>query len=235
MVTDKRKKRKVLLFDLDWTLIYTGGAGVRALNQAYEKRYGIANAAKAVVVDGMTDPAICRQMIKVHQKRQADETEIQALCQTYLEQLAIEVPTSPGFIILPGIPSLLEHLRDHSEVVLALGTGNLKRGAEIKLARPDFWKYFPLGGFSDDSESRPDVLRAAVKRAEDFAERSFTNTDVIVIGDTVHDIRAARAIGADVLAVACGPTTSDVLAAEKPTYLLKDLSDTSHVVELLLR
>ncbi len=177
MVIAKSKIRKVLLFDLDWTLIYTGGAGLRALNHAYESLYGLADAAKGVVLDGKTDPAICREMIRVHQKRQAEAAEIEALCEKYLEQLAIEVPKSPGFRILPGIPELLERLSGHPDVLLALGTGNLKRGAEIKLARPGFWKYFPVGGFADDSEERPEVLRAAVRRAEEHAGRSFAASE----------------------------------------------------------
>jgi len=233
MVTTKPKIRKVLLFDLDWTLIYTGGAGLRALNHAYEALFGVAEAAKGVVLDGKTDPAICREMIKVYQKRQAEDTEIRALCDKYLEQLAIEVPISPGFRILPGIPALLDRLAGHPEALMALGTGNLKRGAEIKLARPDFWKYFPIGGFSDDSEDRAEVLRAAVRRAEAHAGRSFSASEVIVIGDTVHDIHAARAIGATVLAVACGPTKREVLAAAHPDHLFDDLSDTQAVLNVL--
>lgn len=233
MVTPGPKIRKVLLFDLDWTLIYTGGAGVRALNYAYQSIYGKADGAKGVTLDGKTDPAICREMISVHEKRQAKELEIRVLCDKYLQQLAIEVPKSPGFRIMPGIPALLDRLAAHSDVLLALGTGNLKRGAEIKLERPGFWKYFPVGGFSDDSEARPDVLRAAVRRAEKHAGRSFASSEVIVIGDTVHDIHAARAIGAAVLAVACGPTKSDVLAAQKPDHLFDDLSDTQAAFNVL--
>jgi phosphoglycolate phosphatase len=130
---------------------------------------------------------------------------------------------------------LLERLANYPEVLMALGTGNLKRGAEIKLARPGFWKYFPIGGFSDDSEERPEVLRAAVRRAQERAGRPFSASEVLVIGDTVHDIHAARAIGAAVLAVACGPTTPDTLAAQNPDYLFKDLADTTRVVDVLLR
>ncbi len=233
MVTPKSKIRKVLLFDLDWTLIYTGGAGLRALNHAYEALFGLAEAAKGVVLDGKTDPAICREMIRVHKEREAQESEVRLLCEKYLEQLAIEVPKSPGFRILPGISEMLERLEGHPEVLLALGTGNLKRGAEIKLARPGFWKYFPIGGFSDDSEQRPELLRAAVRRAQEHAGRSFSASEILVIGDTVHDIQAARAIGAAVLAVACGPTKYEDLAAKNPDHIVHDLSDTQTILRIL--
>src|SRR5690348_5366834 len=134
--------RRLLLFDLDWTLIYTGGAGLRALNHAYHTLYGVADAAKGVVLDGKTDPAICREIIRVHQKREPTASDLAAFCEGYLKQLAVEVPQSAGYRILPGIPDLLEQLHRRSDVLMALGTGNLKRGAEIKLARPGFWKYF---------------------------------------------------------------------------------------------
>jgi phosphoglycolate phosphatase len=234
MVTAKTKIRKVLLFDLDWTLIYTGGAGVRALNTSYQSLFGISEAAKSVVLDGKTDRAICREMIVFHQKRPAQESEIQALSSKYLEQLAIEVPRSEGYRVLPGISEILERLKDHPEVILTLGTGNFKKGAEIKLARADFWKYFPVGGFADDSEKRPEILGAAVRRSEEYAGRSFSGSEILVIGDTVHDISAGRAIGASVLAVACGPTKSEILAAQKPDYLFNDLSDTAKTLEVLL-
>src|SRR5260221_9449145 len=107
MVTQGPKIRKVLLFDLDWTLIYTGGAGVRALNHVFERFFGVPEAIKQVSPDGKTDPAICREMIKVLLKREPKEGEIEKLCRGYLDQLALEIPQGPGYKILPGIPALL--------------------------------------------------------------------------------------------------------------------------------
>src|SRR6266851_3686117 len=104
MVTSKSQIRKLLLFDLDWTLIYTGGAGVRALDHAFEKAFGIPQAMKKVSPDGKTDPAICREMIRVLLNREPREGEIEKLCRGYLDQLAIEVPNGPGYRVLPGIP-----------------------------------------------------------------------------------------------------------------------------------
>src|ERR1700730_8842681 len=173
MVMARSKIRKVLLFDLDWTLIYTGGAGVRALDHSFEKLFGIPQAMKNVSPDGKTDPAICREMIRVYLKREPLPGEIEKLCRGYLDRLAEEVPNGPGYRVLPGIPELLETLSRLDTVLLGLGTGNLEEGAKIKLARADLMKFFPFGGYGSDAEDRPTVLREAVKRGEKLANKTF--------------------------------------------------------------
>ncbi len=232
-MSQKTEIRKLLLFDLDWTLIYTGGAGVRALNQAFEKLYGLKEAMKGISPDGKTDPAICREMIKVHLKKDPSASELEKLCAGYLEHLAKEVPNGPGYRILPGIPELLSQLAEKPQVLMGLGTGNLEEGARIKLARADFMKYFRFGGYGSDAENRPDVLSTAVKRGEKIAGRKIKPEEVVVIGDNSRDIQAGQAIGAVTVAVASGPMSLEELAAEKPTHIFKDLSDTKAVFRVL--
>lgn len=225
--------RKLLLFDLDWTLVYTGGAGVRALDFAFEAQFGIPQAMASISPDGKTDPAICREMIRVLLKREPDPGEIEALCKGYIDRLRQEVPNGPGFRILPGIPALLEALSARTDIVMGLGTGNLKAGAEIKLARPNFWHYFRFGGFADDSELRPNVLRTAVQRGEALAGHPFAPKDVIVIGDNWRDVDAGQAIGATTIAVASGPMKAHELATHNPDHIFEDLSDTAKVLHVL--
>ncbi len=226
--------KRLLLFDLDWTLIYTGGAGVRALNQAFEKLHEVPQAMKTVNPDGKTDPAICREMIKVHLKRDPAEQEVSRLCRSYLDYLALEIPEGPGYRILPGIPHLLEALFPRTDILMGLGTGNLEEGARIKLARADFMKYFRFGGYGSDAEHRPDVLRIGVKRGEEMAGKPFAARDVIVIGDNIRDVQAGQAIGATTVAVASGPMGMDELAATQPDHLFLDLSKTDEVLRVLL-
>jgi len=226
--------KKLFLFDLDWTVIYTGGAGIWALNHAFESRFQIPEAMKGISPDGKTDPAIIREMIKVHLKREALQSEIDALCQSYVERLPVEVAKSPGYRILPGIPELLEALSKIPEVYIGLGTGNLKGGAAAKLARSSLGPYFKFGGFADDSENRPDVLRAAVRRGEELAGEAIPPRQVIVIGDNFRDVLAGQAIGAVTVAVASGPMKYDQLAEHKPDFIFQDLSDTHRVLESLL-
>ena len=227
--------KHLLLFDLDWTLIYTGGAGIRALNHAFEKQFGVANAMKAVSPDGKTDPAICREMVRVHLGRPAADEEIGQLCRGYLDQLALEIPHGLGYRILPGISELLEALVKRADVMLGLGTGNLEEGARIKLARADFMKYFSFGGFGSDAEARPEVLRTGVRRGEAIAERKFHPHDVFVIGDNRRDVEAGKAIGATTVAVASGPMSFEELEKTSPDFIFHDLSNTAEVLEVLTR
>jgi phosphoglycolate phosphatase len=227
--------KRLLLFDLDWTLIYTGGAGILALNFAFEELFHIPEAMKKMTPDGKTDPAICREMIRVHLNREPQANEIETLCRGYLDRLAVEVPINPGYRILPGIPELLETLSRREDVLLGLGTGNLEEGARIKLARAALMKYFKFGGYSSDAEDRPSVLRAAVKRGEALAGKSVDPREVVVIGDNIRDVQAGQAIGAVTVAVACGPMPYEELAAAQPDHIFHDLSDTQQVLETLLK
>jgi phosphoglycolate phosphatase len=225
--------RKVLLFDLDWTLIYTGGAGVRALNHAFEELFGIPQAMKKVTPDGKTDPAIAREMIRVHLGREPKEGEVESVCRGYLERLAKEIPGGPGYRILPGIPELMAVLARRTDVLLGLGTGNLEEGARIKMAPANLMKYFRFGGYGSDSEDRPSVLRTAVRRAESLAGKTFASRDVVVIGDNARDVQAGKAIGAATVAVATGPMKFEELAQQDPDHLFHDLSDTGAVLAVL--
>ncbi len=232
-MTTPAKIRKLLLFDLDWTLIYTGGAGVRALDHAFEKLFGISNAMKKVTPDGKTDPAICREMVRVHLSREPSHGEIETLCRGYLDRLAEEVPHGPGYRILPGIPELLKSLSEEPGTLMGLGTGNLEEGAKIKLARADLMKYFSFGGYGSDSEDRPTVLRTAVKRGEKLAKRTFATHEIVVIGDNIRDVQAGKAIGALTVAVASGPMTYEELSASRPDHLFHDFSDTLSALKVL--
>jgi len=226
--------KKLLLFDLDWTLIYTGGAGVLALDHAFEKIFGIADAMKTVSPDGKTDPAICREMISVHLNRDPREGEMEQLCQGYLKQLKVEVKKSPGYRILPGIPQLLEALSQRTEILMGLGTGNLEGGAAIKLARANLMRYFRFGGYGSDSEDRPTVLSKGVERGVALAGHPVAPRDVVVIGDNMRDVLAGKAIGATTIAVASGPMSKEELAKTSPDHLFKDLSDTAAVMKVLM-
>jgi phosphoglycolate phosphatase len=225
---------KLLLFDLDWTIVYTGGAGLLALDYAFLKHFQIPDAIKNITPDGKTDPAIVREMIRVHLGRDAQKNEIETVCKTYVERLPAEVARAKGYIILPGIPDLLKALSQTSDVWVGLGTGNLEGGARAKLARTDLQLHFKFGGYADDSENRPDVLRAGVRRGEQRAGRAFNPRDVIVIGDNFRDIEAGQAIGAVTVGVATGHMTTSDLSVYKPDFLFKDLSDTQAVLKAFL-
>jgi phosphoglycolate phosphatase len=227
--------KKLLLFDLDWTVIYTGGAGIQSLNYAFLQKYNIPEGMKNISPDGKTDPAIVREMIRVHLNREPQNGEIEEVCKDYVDRLPVEVAKAEKYRILPGIPELLEALSKEPSVVMGLGTGNLEGGAHAKLARCGFMPYFKFGGYANDSEDRPTVLRAAVRRGEAIVGGPVPPREVVVIGDNFRDILAGQAIGAYTVGVASGPMTEEELAPYNPDALFKDLSDTPKVLATLLK
>lgn len=225
---------KLFLFDLDWTLVYTGGAGVRALNYTFEKHFHIPHAMKTVTPDGKTDPAIIREMIRVHLQRDPKAGEIDSLCRGYIDRLRVEVAAGEGYRVMPGIPEFLKALSKRQDVLVGLGTGNLEEGAHIKLERAQLMPHFKFGGFSSDSEDRAKVLTAAVKRGEALAGHSVAPRQAYVIGDNVRDVQAGKTIGATTVAVATGPMPYEELAKTEPDFLFHDFSQTQDVIGKLL-
>jgi phosphoglycolate phosphatase len=210
----------LLLFDIDGTLMTSGGCGERALKLAVRDYFGVDDELKDLEIAGRTDTSIARQLLRKYQR---DEEKGMEVLEHYLRHLPILLPQIQGRL-LPGIRELLEILRQRGDVVLALLTGNLARGAEHKLSHYGIWDYFEFGAFADDHHDRNQLGPVAFKRARErghtvVAERTF------VIGDTPHDIACARACGARAIGVATGGCSYEVLEASRPDVLLRDLSD----------
>ncbi len=222
---------KLILFDLDWTLVYTGGAGVRALDYAFERIFKITRAMEGVTPDGKTDAAIVREMIRTHFARAPLKGEIEAVCRGYLDRLRVEISGAEGYRILPGIPELLAALAGRSDALVGLGTGNLEEGAQIKLAPSGLLPYLRFGGFGSDHEDRAQLLATGVQRGEKRLGRSVPPRDVVIVGDNRRDVEAGKAIGVTTIAVATGPMGYEELARCQPDGLFKDFSDTGRVLE----
>ncbi len=210
---------KLLLFDLDGTLVSTGGAGLRALDRAFEALYGLKDAMSGVRPAGKVDPMIVREIFTLRMDRPAESKDIRDVCEIYLKFLADEIVRSVGYHVLDGVRELLEALSKRNDVLLALGTGNWEPGARIKLERGRLNRYFTFGGFGSDAELRADVLRAGVKRAEERLGKKISPWDVFVIGDTVLDVQAGRAIGAITVAVDGEGHQADLKAANPDIFL----------------
>lgn len=227
-----RSHLRLLLFDIDGTLLLTGGASVRAMARALVDACAVEDPLRGVRLGGGVDPALVRRALRDNAPGRfapgpAEDEAIRAACELYLEHLEGEIARSDTFRVLPGVPELLATLAEpvaRGEAVLALGTGNLERGARIKLARAGLNDHFPFGGFADDAEERGDVLRAAVARAEAHAGARIEPECITVIGDTPADVAAARAIGARAVAVATGFVEIEALRAVGPDVALADLA-----------
>ncbi len=201
----------VLLFDIDGTLIDTGGAGRRSMERAFADHTGRGDACAALSFAGMTDRAIARAGL-LAAGRQATDDEMDRVLARYVEHLAREVLASRGYRVHEGVLEALATAESRPACAVGLGTGNLERGARLKLARGGIHERFAFGGFGCDHEDRAELLRVGARRGAARLGVPLAACRVVVIGDTPKDVAAARAIGAECIAVCTGGFGPDALA-----------------------
>jgi phosphoglycolate phosphatase-like HAD superfamily hydrolase len=224
---------RLLLFDIDGTLVLTGGAGARAMQRAFTELFGSANGLESISMGGRTDAWIVAQLAAAHGVRLAD-AELRAFHDTYLRHLADEMlQPGPGKGVLPGVRELLERLAARTDVHLALLTGNYRRGAEIKLEYFDLWRYFRTGAFGDDLHDRNGLLWTALDNVVAAGGPRVRPAETTIIGDTPLDIAVAVAGGARSLGVATGNYDADTLLESGADAAVVDLSDTGSVMNVL--
>lgn len=213
----------LLLWDIDATLVDTGGAGEFALLRAIEEKFGIQTTLAEFDYRGRTDLLIAEMIVSKLGDR-SKKVEPMDFASCYLRNLEEELPKHTGRV-LPGIERILQCVEERPGWHQGLLTGNMKRGALLKLGHYKIWNYFPFGAFSDDSANRNELGPYALKRAGDFSGVGFAPDRVFVIGDTPHDIACGKAIGARTVAVATGGYRKEELARHEPSHLCDDLSD----------
>lgn len=228
------KSRKVLLFDIDATLLKTGWAGFRALDRIFDELYGVPRATDGIRPAGKTDPLIIREMVEKRVPDRDPDREIPRVVKLYVKYLAEEVEVSPGFRVMPGVPELLEALSRIPHLALGLATGNLEQGAYIKLQRAGLRSYFSFGGFGSDSEDRTEVVLAAIGRAREHLKAEVPLDSIYVIGDTPRDILHGKEAGAKTVAVATGGSDMEELGRHDPDFLFEDFTSTDSVVQIFL-
>src|SRR5215213_4822239 len=188
----------IILFDIDGTLVRTGGAGKAAMEAGLVAAFGVKEIRDVVTYSGRTDTAITRDLLGVHGIEPTPANQ-QKLREAYLDHLPNSLKTKGG-TVCPGIPQLLGAVRGKPGVVLGLLTGNVRLGASHKLGFFGLWEHFTCGGFGDDHHERDDVARAALAHAREHVGRAVDPSEVWVIGDTPLDVSCARAIGAKAVA-----------------------------------
>jgi phosphoglycolate phosphatase-like HAD superfamily hydrolase len=213
----------ILLFDIDGTLVRTGGAGKAAMETALRAAFGVPEVRDGVPYSGRTDGAIARDLLAAH-GLDPSPANVRRLQDAYLERLPAALGRRPGEVC-PGVIGLLPLLAGRRDVVLGLLTGNVRAGARAKLGHFGLWDYFPCGGFGDGHHDRDDVARSAVADVRRHLGREVDPADVWVIGDTPLDVKCARAVGAKAVAVATGWHPCHELRACEPDLFLDDLSD----------
>jgi phosphoglycolate phosphatase-like HAD superfamily hydrolase len=216
---------KVLLFDIDGTLIRAGGSGRKALNRAGEILYGVKNCCSELSLAGRTDLYNFGAAYRFATGRKPSAAAVEKLHREYLKQL-------PGFVrssirsgnyhVPVGLKALLKRLSRDKRVLLGLGTGNMEKGARIKLEPSGFNPYFQFGGYGSDSFHRHLLLRKAVARARKLTSERLSRENIFVIGDTPLDVAAGKKAGYKTVGVGTGFSDWKDLAASKPDHLARD-------------
>jgi len=218
------------LFDIDGTLLASGGAGKAALESAFAEIFGVALRVQ-IPYSGRTDRAISRDLLRLHEVEDSP-SNWERLRDAYLARLPDSLNRHDGRV-LPGILTLLQTLRNRDDVAMGLLTGNVRAGAQVKLGHYGLFEHFSFGGFGDHHFDRDDVAREALAAVHTHLGARIMTDRIWVIGDTPLDVQCARAIGARVVAVATGVHTIDQLSECKPDISLPDLSDPTAFLNML--
>ncbi len=213
----------VLLFDIDGTLVTTGGVGRRAVERAFERAHGRADACSLVRFDGMTDRSITRLGLQAIGVPASDEA-IQALLDIYLGELQSELllSTPETYSVHAGVPEALSAANARG-MALGLGTGNLQEGARLKLEHVGLYHHFGFGGFGSDHELRVELIRVGAERGARQLGLPVSACRVVIIGDTPKDVDAARGIGAESIGVGTASFSAQQLLEHGATFAFDDL------------
>lgn len=223
---------KIVLFDIDGTILHSGGAGRLAMIQTFNELFNIPNGFDGISMAGKTDPLIIELALEKHNIN-AEDKEIEHFKNRYFELLSENISKDlPEKRIYPGVNELIKKLDGNPEIKLGLLTGNWERGAKIKLGHFDLNKYFSFGAYGSDSINRNDLLPIALKRCEEFNNIQPKNT--VVIGDTPKDVECATVHGALSLAVATGSYSVQNLRDEGADWAVDNLTDHSKIIDWIL-
>ena len=223
---------RLVLFDIDGTLILTGGAGMRAMGRSFHALLGVHDAMLGVPLAGRTDLAILMDAASRLSPRVEPTPEwIDRFRAHYFEALAEELAVdAPGKGVLPGVGAAIEALSAVPDVHLALLTGNFRKGAEVKLGYFSLWEAFPFGAFGDETVDRNTLLPIALRHAHERGIGPLAPRDVLVIGDTPYDIACALSGGAVAVGVTTGPYDRAALERAGADLVLPDLGDTGELL-----
>jgi phosphoglycolate phosphatase len=213
---------RLVLFDIDGTLIRTGGAGVKAFERTFASEFNIPRATEKLSFAGRTDTSLVRECFLQHQVEPASKN-FRRFFDAYVFWLDHLLGQLDG-ATCPGVKQLIDNLqRLRHPPLIGLLTGNIRLGAEIKLRHFGLWDFFESGAFGDDHEQRNHLALIAQRRGGQLLRRQLPGEQILVIGDTPLDIACAKAINAKVLAVGTGGFTCDQLSAHQPTWVAENL------------
>jgi phosphoglycolate phosphatase-like HAD superfamily hydrolase len=226
-----KRKQKLLLFDIDGTLISTHGIPRKAMSRVLKRRYGDFDYDTGFNFSGRTDWEIVEHLL-TYADRHAGTDEIHEILDEFTGELEKEMQNGEKPLIHPGVEALLEELHVNDDLLLGLVTGNVSEGARIKLSAAGLYHFFPVGGFGDDARLRRRLPGFAIRRAKEFYQCQLENRDIWIIGDSIHDIDCAQANDLRCLAVCTGWTNQKELEKMNPEFLVDSLEDYQKIIKL---
>ncbi|MCZ6856486.1 MAG: haloacid dehalogenase-like hydrolase [Gemmatimonadetes bacterium] len=228
---------KLVLFDIDGTLLWTDGAGRSAIRTALLAEMGATGPIEGFRFDGKTDPQIVHELLRAFGNPHAESgAHVQAVCDRYVEMLEGELASGKRTPhVFPGVWELLDLIERRDDAVLGLLTGNLAAGARLKLASVGMeFDRFRVGAFGSDAAERGELPAIAAARAAELVGEAPTGEDIVIIGDTPADVTCGLGVGARAIAVATGSYGVAELAAAGAYAVFEDLLDTEGVLEAIL-
>ncbi len=223
-------KNKLLIWDIDGTLISSKGCGRRAMDKTFATLYNIENGFDNITMAGRLDYSIVKDAFI---NNNIAFNDISKFLNKYENILREELNVHPSPLILPGVLDILTKTSEYSNVFHVLGTGNCEVGARLKLSHLGLDKFFEIGGFGDDDLQRWEIIQRAITNAEHHYKMKFANNDIYVIGDTPADIECGKRLNVRSVAVATGSYDYEELIQYSPDYLLYDLTEIKVFLELI--
>jgi phosphoglycolate phosphatase-like HAD superfamily hydrolase len=214
----------VALFDIDETLVHTGGAGARSWRHAFQKVHGIPADIGTHTSAGETDPEVGEKTFRGVLGRDPSKEEMARIYALYLRHLADDIWTSPGYRVLPGAVSTLNRLSE-AGVVLGIVSGAMEGAARTKLTPANLNRFFVFGGYGSDSRDRGKLIHVAIDRASELRDEPLGRNNVVVVGDTPHDVEAARSAEVGCVAVASGKYSVEQLRDAGADHVLSSLKE----------
>ncbi|MFC2087962.1 HAD family hydrolase [Calditrichota bacterium] len=230
----KKNNSRLLLFDIDGTLLSTHGIPRKAMARVLQKRFNNFKYDDKFNYSGRTDWEIVDHLLdfaEIEYPRHLGA--LQNIFADFAHELEIEINNGLKPYVYPGVFELVKSLNNDSEFSLGLLTGNIAAGARLKLEAVEMYKYFPIGAFGDDAKERNKLADFAIQRADNFFGETFDKTNIWIIGDSIYDIRCAQVNNLRCLAVSTGLTSFTKLEKENPEYIVEDLSNIKQIIRIL--
>lgn len=220
--------KKLILWDLDGTLMHCGADGTKALNETFRRLYGLDDAFTKAGIGHAMDAVI---LDRIMESNKLDKSRLEEIKKQYITILDSILRDNPKKRVLPGIRELLTHIGTSEASFNALLTSNLRSGAVTKLKSVGLEQFFPVGGFGDDFGEKWDAAGTGIREAETYYGVKFEKEYIYIIGDSIYDIECAKKIGATSIGVATGFAEYDLLKSREPDFLYEDLSDWENLIK----